>query len=248
MDLKDAVAIVTGAARGIGRATAVALAEEGAAVLVLVDVKASELKETAEQVRAIGAEVVASETDVTDLASLRAMFDDTEARFGRIDVLHNNAGIGEGPAVWPELSPERSAAIIDVNLRGVVLGTQLALEPMKRSGGGVVVNTSSGAAFAPLPPQAVYAATKAAVVHFTRSCVPLYESHGVRVNAVCPGIVETPMIHESGEGGIAAWLRPFIDSIERLRPEEIAEAVVALVRDDGKIGEVVSVENRPKAQ
>ena len=69
----------------------------------------------------------------------------------------------------------------------------------------------------------------------------------ITVNAVCPGIVETPMIHESGEGGIASWLRPFVDSIERLRPEEIAEAVVALVRDDGKIGEVVSVENQPRA-
>ncbi|MAE93573.1 MAG: SDR family oxidoreductase [Planctomycetota bacterium] len=248
MDVKGTVAIVTGAARGIGQATALALAREGAGGVVVADVKAAELEQTAEQVRAAGAEVLIAETDVSDLASLRAMFEETEARFGRLDVVHNNAGIGEGPSTWPEVAPERAAAIIDVNLRGVVLGTQLALEPMKRSGGGVVVNTSSGGAFVPLPPQAVYVATKAGVVHFTRSCVALHASHGVRVNAVCPGIVETPMVHETGEGGIADWLKPLVDAIEPLRPEDIAEAVLALVRDDSKVGEAVVVENQPRAQ
>ena len=188
-------------------------------------------------------EPVVSETDVSSLEELRALFADTETRFGRLDVLHNNAGLGEGPPDWPGIDSERALAICDVNLRAVVLGTQLALGPMQRSGGGVVVNTASGAAFVALPPQAVYAATKAGVVHFTRSCKPLAESHGVRVNCVCPGLVETPMVHESGDGEVADWLRPMYESVKLLEPEDIAAAVVRFVRDDTQVGEVVTVEN-----
>ena len=241
--------IVTGSASGIGRATALAFARAGARGVVLADLERANtgLDATATDVEEAGAEAVPLHTDVTDLDSLRRLFAETERRFGRLDVLHNNAGIGEGASIWPDVPSERCAAIVDVNLRGVILGTQLALEPMRRSGGGVVVNTSSGAAFMPLPQQAVYAATKAGVVHFTRSCAPLFESHRVRVNCVCPGLVDTPMILETGGGRIGDWLRPFHDSVELLRPEQIAHAVLALVRDDAKIAEVVSVGNEPRA-
>lgn len=245
MDVQGCVAIVTGAATGIGRATAVALAENGARGVVLADRK--ETGETAAAVAAAGAEALPLHTDVGSLDSLRGLFRETERRFGRLDVLHNNAGMGEGSGMWPDVDPERCAAIVDVNLRGVVLATQLALAPMKRSGGGVVVNTSSGAAFMPLPPQAVYAGTKAGVVHFTRSCTHLALSHAVRVNCVCPGIVDTPMILETGDGRVADWLRPFYDSITPLQPEDIAAAVLDLIRDDTKAGEIVNVENAPKA-
>jgi len=246
VEIRDKVAIVTGAARGIGRTTARSLAEAGARAVALVDVKEAALAETAAEVSKAGAKALPLACDVGDLASLRAMFGRVEETCGRLDILHNNAGIGEGDTDWPEVSPERAAAIIDVNLRGVVLGTRLALEPMQRSGGGVVVNTSSGGAFMPLPPQAVYVATKAAVVHFTRSCAPLAESHGVRVNCVCPGLVDTPMVRDSGrEGRPHPWLQNIIDGLGLLDPQDIADAVLALVRDDGKAGEVVSVENRP---
>lgn len=243
MELKNRVAIVTGAARGIGRATAVALADAGARAVVLADVKEAELGEAAERVEAAGCEALPVVANVGDLASLRALFARAEDAFGRIDILHNNAGIGEGPGDWPALAPERSRDIVDVNLRGVVLGTQLALPLMKRGGGGAIVNTASGAAFVPLPPQAVYAATKAAVVHFTRSCAPLRESHGVRVNCVCPGLVETPMIHETGVDGMAEWLKPIYEAAPPIRPEEVAAAVLDLVRDDRLAGEVVKVGN-----
>lgn len=236
---------MTGAARGIGRATSVALAEAGARAVVLVDQKADELKQTEQFVSAAGAEPLALETDVSDLESLRAMFDATQQRFGRLDILHNNAGIGEGLGDWPAVAPERVAAIIAVNLSGVALGTRLALEPMQRSGGGVIVNTASGGAFIPLPPQAVYVATKAGVVHFTRSCTALAKSHGVRVNCVCPGIVDTPMLLDSNDGKIAPWLQSIMDTMTILRPEDIANAVLDLVRDDSKIGEIVSVDNPP---
>ena len=243
MEIQDTVAIVTGAARGIGRATAVALAQAGARGVALVDVKEPELAESAEQVRAAGAQALPLVCDVGSLEALREMFARVDAEFGRLDVLHNNAGLGEGPPDWPEIAPERAAAIVDINLRGVVLGTQLALPLMKRGGGGAIVHTASGAAFIPVPPQAVYAGTKAGVVQFTKSCVPLHESHGVRVNCVCPGLVETDMVHESGDGEVADWLRPMYDSVQLLRPEDIADAVVALVRDDTQVGEAVTVDN-----
>lgn len=245
MKIQDSVAIVTGSATGIGRATAIGLARNGARGVVLADLQPTD--ETAKAVSEAGAEALSLRTDVADLDSLRELFAQTESRFGRLDILHNNAGMGEAAGIWPDVDPERCAAIIDVNLRGVVLGTLLALEPMKRSGGGVVVNTGSGAAFAPLPPQAVYAGTKAAVVHFTRSCAALAESHGVRVNCVCPGIVDTPMVLETGGGEVGEWLRPFYESVVPLQPEDIAEAVLGLIRDEAKIGEILAVENEPRS-
>jgi NAD(P)-dependent dehydrogenase (short-subunit alcohol dehydrogenase family) len=247
MDVRGRVAIVTGSATGIGRATAIALAREGARAVVLADLATSELEQTAESVRAEGAEGLPLRVDVSDLASLRDLFTETLRRFGGLDILHNNAGLGEGQSVWPDVDPDRCRAIVDVNLTGVILGTQLALAPMQAGGGGVVVNTSSGGAFIPVPQQAVYAATKAGVVHFTRSCEPLFASHGVRVNCVCPGLVDTPMMRGTGDGvTVADWLRPIHDGVMLLQPEDIAAAVLDLVRDDAKVAEIVTVENQPR--
>ena len=96
----------------------------------------------------------------------------------------------------------------------------------------------------PLPPQAVYVATKAGVVHFTKSCAPLADSHGVRVNCVCPGLVETPMLLEdTGDGDIAAWLKPIVEASTLLSPEDIGQVVLDFVADDSKIAEIVSVDN-----
>jgi 3-oxoacyl-[acyl-carrier protein] reductase len=143
----------------------------------------------------------------------------------------------------------RIQALVSVNLTAVILGTRLALPRIRSSGGGVIVNTASMAAHSPLPPDAAYAATKAGVVLFTRSCAPLRESHGVRVNCVCPGVVETPMLYTtSGDGTIASWLSPIYDAVEPLAPDEIAAAVLALVRDDSQAGQIVDVPNRPRAK
>jgi NAD(P)-dependent dehydrogenase (short-subunit alcohol dehydrogenase family) len=249
MEISGSVAIVTGAARGIGRATAVALAAAGARGVVLVDLKPAELAEAAALVEAAGAETLSLDTNVSELASLQGLFDQTWSRFGRLDILHNNAGIGEGPGDWPAVDAERAAAIVDVNLRGVILGTRLALEPMQKSGGGVIINTASGGAFIPLPPQAVYVATKAGVVHFTRSCAPLVESHGVRVNCVCPGVVDTPMLRDTGASGeVAPWLQSIMDTMKILSPEDIAAAVLKLIRDDTQVAQIVSIENEPAAK
>ena len=246
MDIRDKIAIVTGAARGIGRATAVALARAGAGAVVLADVRQSQSEQTAEMVRAAGAEALALETDVRDIASLGRTIDTTAERFGGLHILHNNAAIGEGAHDWPEVAAERAGAIVDVNLRGVVLGTRLALEPIARSGGGAIVNTASGAAFFPISEQAVYAATKAGVVHFTRACAALAASHGVHVSCVCPGLVTTDMIEETGSDGPAPWLQALIDGVEMLTPADIAAKVVELIAADDSAGAVVSVDNRPR--
>jgi len=248
VEIEGKVAIVTGAARGIGRATAIALAGAGARAVVLADVRSELLEESAERVRRAGAESIAVETDVSQVEDLRRLIGETEDRFEGLHILHNNAGLGEGATDWPDVPTERAMAIVDVNLRGVIVGTQLALEPMRRSGGGAIVNTSSGGAFMPLPPQAVYVATKAGVVHFTRSCAPLEASHGVRVCCVCPGLVETDMVQETGIDGPAAWLQPIIDGMQMLSPEDIAEAVLDLIRDPNSAGVVVNVENAPRAE
>ncbi len=243
MEIEGRVAIVTGAARGIGRATAIALAKAGARAVALADLREEALEETADAVRAAGAEALPRATDVGDLGSLRGLFETVESSVGRLDILFNNAGLGEGPPDWPGIEPERAAAIVDVNLRGVILGTQLALPLMKRGGGGCIVQTSSGAAFVPLPPQAVYAATKAGVVHFTKSCIPLQESHGVRVTCVCPGLVDTDMPRETGDGRVAEWLEGMWTTTKLLRPEDIADAVLELIRKEDNAGEVRTVEN-----
>jgi len=119
---------------------------------------------------------------------------------------------------------------------------------MARRGGGVIVNTASMAARTPLPPEAVYCATKAGVAIFTESCAGLRESHGVRVCCVCPGITETPMLHRTVPGGqgMAAYLQPVYAAVDPIAPERIAEAVLALVRDDDAAGVVVEIQNAPR--
>lgn len=241
MDIRGCIAIVTGSATGIGRATAVALAREGARGVVLADVNEAELQETAKRVREAGAEGLALRVDVSDVADQRRLFERGVETFGQIDILHNNAGVATGSPFWPEIALERVALISDVNLKGVLLGMQLGIAQMRtQAGGGVIVNTASGAGHMPLLPEAAYCATKAGVEMATRSCASLGESLGVRVNCVCPGLVDTPML----AGTLAAegsYLSPVVEAMGSLQPEAIAEAVLAFVRDDTRCGEVIDV-------
>ena len=246
MDIQDKVAIVTGGARGIGRATAVALARAGARAVVIADNREDLAQEAAEEVRDIGSEGLSIVVDTGSPDSLRHLILETANKLGGLHILHNNAGIGEGDRNWPEVDTERVARILDINLRGVIIGTQLALPLIQRSGGGVVVNTASGAAFSPLPPQAVYAASKAGVVHFTKSCIDLKDSHQVRVCCVCPGLTTTEMVQESGPNGPHPWLQSIIDALEMLTPEDIATAVLSLIQDPESAGRILNVDNKPR--
>lgn len=244
MEIRGRVAIVTGAAMGIGRATALALARAGARGVVLADVAEEALPDAASAVEAAGAKALPIRTDVRDAEAWEQLLDRAVSAFGGFQILHNNAGVTTGTPTWPEVSAERIERLLDVNLKGVILGTRLALPRIQAAGGGAIVQTASIAAHAPLPPEAVYCASKAGVVMFTRACAPLAESHGVRVSCVCPGVVETPMLRKTGpDGRIADYLKPIYDALVPLDPAEIAAAVLELVRDDASAGKVVDVGN-----
>ena len=247
VELVGRVAIVTGAAAGIGRAPAVALARAGVRGVALADVDLHGLAETGAQVESAGAEALVVPTDVSRADALERLFARAESDLGTFQILHSNAGLTGGEPAWPDTPVERIESLVAVNLGGVILGTRLALPRMRAAGGGAIVNTASIAGHTPLPPDAVYAATKAGVEMFTRSCAPLRESHRVRVNCVCPGVVETPMLYKTtAAGGLAAWLAPVYAAVEPLAPAEIADAVLALLRDESRAGECVDVPNRPR--
>lgn len=244
MELTDRVAIVTGAAAGIGRASARALAQAGVAAVAVVDVDEAGGEQTAELVRGDGADAVFFAVDVSDLDQLRRLYAAVTSRFGAPTVVHNNAGLVAGQPPWPDTPPERIVQMGAVNLTGVMLGTRLAIDAMRAAGGGAVVNTASAAALGPLVDDPVYAATKAGVVLFTQSCKPLKERFGIRVNAVLPGMVDTPMLAKTGEGGQPApWVTSTLDLLVIMPPERIAAEVVALATDDEKAGETVLVMN-----
>lgn len=245
MQLTGKVVLVTGAASGIGRAVARALAEEGASVMVadLDDIGGTETVRRIEE--DLGARAAFVQADVASPHGIREMFRGTEATFGGVDVVVNDAGLVSGEPAFPGMDLERIHLVVDVNLAGVCMGTQAAVQALRRRGGGVVVNVASTAALDLHPADPVYAATKAGVVHFTR-CLAHLAREGIRVNAVLPGMTRTPMVAKTGDGTTpAAWLRPVIPTLVMIEPEEIAEAVVSLVHDDTAVARLVEVRNRP---
>jgi NAD(P)-dependent dehydrogenase (short-subunit alcohol dehydrogenase family)/nitroreductase len=247
MELDGKVALVTGAGSGIGRATAVALAEAGVAAVVVVDRDGAAAEATAALVEAAGAATQVAVTDVADQQQLAAAFAAAEQRFGGLDIVHNNAGLVGGSPSWPDTPTARSQALIDVNLGAVVHGTQLAVAALRRRGGGAIVNTSSTGGLNPYPFDAVYAATKSGVAMLTRCCRPLRKA-GIRVNAVAPGVVDTAILGATGDDGAPAdWLAAGLAAINVLTPEQVAAVVVGLVRDDERAGDVLVVDNPPEA-
>lgn len=247
MDIDGKVAVVTGAAAGIGRATAVMLAGLGARGLVVADVDGDGLKETAGHVERAGAAVMESSTDVTDATALEAMYELARNTFGRIDVVFNNAGIVSGPPPFPDTDPTRIKLVVDIDLLSVIQSSAIAIRHMREQGGGVIVNTASTGGLNPYLADAPYAAAKAGVIMFSRSCKDLHEQCGIRVNAVCPGVTETPILEKTGGGTRPDWLGPILDNIRILSADDIARQVVEIIQDDGIAGGYVVVENPPKS-
>jgi NAD(P)-dependent dehydrogenase (short-subunit alcohol dehydrogenase family) len=245
MEIEGRVAIVTGAAAGIGRATAVRLAQLGAKGVVLADVDEAGARTTADLIDGAGSpgRSLVVPTDVTRLASLEALYAASVERFGGVDIVFNNAGIVSGPPPFPDTDPARVKLLIDIDLTSVVVSTQIAVRHM-RERGGVIVNTASTGGLNPYLADAPYAAAKAGVIMFSRSCKDLHRMHGIRVNAVCPGVTETPILEKLGGGERPDWLAPILKNIEMLSPAEIAEAVVGIIRDDAMAGDYVVVGNR----
>ncbi|MEX2256246.1 MAG: SDR family oxidoreductase [Acidimicrobiia bacterium] len=241
MELQGAVVVVTGGAMGIGRASALAFADAGASAVVIADIDERAVSETIALVEAAGSAALFVPTDVGEHPSVAHLLDETVNRFGRLDILHNNAGIVAGEPAWPGTSVERIEQMVRVNALGVMFGTRLAVDRMAATGGGAIVNTASMTGLWPTPQDAVYCATKAAIIMFTRACAEIARSHNIRVNAVLPGSTSTSMLAKTGDGTQpAAWLADLLTPESLLAPEDVAAAVVALAAGD-QAGETVEV-------
>jgi NAD(P)-dependent dehydrogenase (short-subunit alcohol dehydrogenase family) len=238
MEIAGRVALVTGAGSGIGRAIAVRLAQEGAAVGV-ADIDERGGRETVAQIEAGGGRAQYVRADVGREADVQAMIDSTVTALGGLDILVNNAGIAATPA-FPDAEPDEWMRVIDVNLRGPMLGTHYAIRAMRERGGGAIVNIASlaGVGFGPHD-SPDYAATKAAVARLSAALAPLGEQLGIRVNCICPDWVDTPMSQRTRARMTpeeeAAVVPPGI-----LAPEEIADAAVELIGDESLVGRVMS--------
>jgi NAD(P)-dependent dehydrogenase (short-subunit alcohol dehydrogenase family) len=223
--------LVTGAGGGIGRETAIALGTEGGRVAVL-DIDLDAAQTVAAQVRQAGGESLPLQASVTDPVAMAEAFDAIDAAWGGLDLLVNNAGVsGNRPSL--ELTPEEWTRIIDINLSGVFYAAQLAGRRMVAQGSGSIVNIASIYAEAAAPRRAAYCASKAGVAMLTKVLAIEWAEHGVRVNAVSPGYVETALTAElvaDGRLDIAAMQRR--TPLGRLgTPEDIAGAVLFLASD-----------------
>lgn len=250
MNFEDKVVIVTGAAVGIGRATAIAFAEKNAKVIV-ADIDVEKGKQTSSL---IGGDAFFIEINVADSESVNNMVKEVTKRFGKIDILVNNAGIYcQGDVI--ETTEEEWDKVIAVNLKGIYLCSHYVLPIMLRGNGGVVVNVASEAGLVGIAGQVAYNVSKAGVISMTKSMAVDFGRQSVRVNAVCPGTTETPLVKNAlkrskdpeKERRKLEECRP----LNRLgRPEEIAAAILAMASDNlgYATGSVLSIDGGYTAQ
>jgi NAD(P)-dependent dehydrogenase (short-subunit alcohol dehydrogenase family) len=234
--LAGKVAIVTGAASGIGRATALALAREGAAVVV-ADLNAEGAKRVAGEIEGAGGRAHAQPADVSSEPSVVAMVAAAVERFGGLDVLHNNAALTD-PAVMAADGEITSLALdtlertLAVNLRGPLLGCKHAIPRMLERGGGSIVNTSSAAALAGDLVRTAYGISKAGVDSLTRYVATQYGKRGIRCNSIAPGVIATPALAANVPKELLAVYERSHLTPRLGRPEDIAALVVFLASDE----------------
>lgn len=239
------VALVTGGGSGIGRATSLAFANEGATV-VIDDINAEGGEETLRLIKSAGGEAIFVKADVSKSAEVEAMVQKAIETYGRIDCAFNNAGVGEPLKRVHKTSEDNWDRVMATNLKGVYLCMKYELPHMAKQGKGVIVNTASLAGLKGLAGQAAYVASKHGVVGLTKSAAIEYAPLGVRINCICPGVIDTPLIAPNMKD------RPHVqkgyidmEPIGRLgRPEEISSAVLWLCSDEASfaIGSIFSVD------
>jgi NAD(P)-dependent dehydrogenase (short-subunit alcohol dehydrogenase family) len=220
--LADKAALITGGSSGIGLAVARALGEDGYGITVSAR-RPDKLEAAAAELREAGLDVLSVAANMADEDDIKRMLTEHEQRFGRLDFLMNNAGVGIGGAI-ADLATKKLDMQIDVNLRAVFLVTRDATPLLKQAGadtGAMIVNTASIAAKQPQGWLAAYSATKAAVVALTEATAREMAGDGVRCTAICPAFVDTPMTE---------WIRGQVDQADMIRPEDVAEVVRCLLR------------------
>jgi NAD(P)-dependent dehydrogenase (short-subunit alcohol dehydrogenase family) len=242
MDPKGKVALITGAASGVGRATVILLASRGARV-VAADIDEAGGAETVRLAAEAGGEARFARTDVMKWEDLARAVALAEEAFGGLDIMHNNAGVLTGEQ-YPTATRQRWERTLSINLWGVIAGTQIAIPALQRRGGGVIVSTASVAAFVPYYDDPVYAATKHGIVGLTRSLQYLHHSQNIRVNAVCPGGIDTPLVaadmSKMTPEELAARER-LLARFPLMPPSQVAEAVLRFIEDDSLAGQALHV-------
>jgi NAD(P)-dependent dehydrogenase (short-subunit alcohol dehydrogenase family) len=230
--LENKVALVTGAGSGIGKASALAFAREGAKVVV-EDISAEDCKETANTIMETGGEATFIRADVSKAVEVEAMVNKTVEIYGRLDCAYNNAGVAVSPRLTPDTVEEDWDHVMNVNLKGVWLCMKYEIPQMLKQGRGAIVNASSMVGLIGLPKRAAYAASKHGVIGLTKVAALEYASAGIRVNAVCPAVVRTPLVENiiSSDPEAEAQLLSLIPMQRLATVEEIAEVVVWLCSD-----------------
>jgi NAD(P)-dependent dehydrogenase (short-subunit alcohol dehydrogenase family) len=230
--LQDKVAMITGGGSGIGRATAVLFAQEGAKVVV-ADINLDTAEETVQLINDGGGQAFAFQADVSRAGDVQAMVGEVVARYGRLDCAFNNAGIEGLPTRTMDVSEDDFDRIMAVNLKGVWLCLKYELEQMVAQGGGAIVNTASVAGLTGAHSMPAYAASKHGVVGLTRTAAVEYGRKNIRINAICPSVIETPMVSRGFEA-----FPQFLEATVRINPmrrlgqaEEVARAVLWLCSD-----------------
>jgi 3-oxoacyl-[acyl-carrier protein] reductase len=238
MRLAGKVAVVTGAASGIGRTSAIMFAKEGAR-LVISDIDDAGGKETESIIRSGGGEAVFVHTDVSLASEVNNMIGTGMDRYGKINILFNNAGIGQGPILVEDIEETTWDRIIAVNVRGMFLASQCVVPSMKRAGGGVILNTASSYGFKPGPRSSAYSASKGAVIALTKSLAIELAEYNIRVNCISPDATDTPMLAGSLiKKDFASW-KELVANVAKTIPmgriittEDIAYGLIYLASDE----------------